>query len=655
MIIKKEREASSGLFGSSYPLPPPAKTESHPKLSNSPKRTSTVPPLPPLPPMPPAYSAPPAATSFPRRASMQTPPVSPTRPVTPRNRSRSNVAAVVPRNPPLRYTRSREGLRTQRTSISRTADQSLESDDDDWIGVELSEAEAVSRPAASAPSGQASTPLMPRSASIDHMSQSSSMRDLADFLRVGPVSNSPMSPPQSSIMPRSQSQTLSPISNGIPLSSKMPRSASSHSGLDYAGLRSMAQFLQDNSLPARVETPATRSTTGRSPRPDSSSTANSLSTDTDRLLPTNSASQKMLPRSASTQSNLEANRSLEDFFRKGPPSSGMTTSRASAGPASVIVSPIDSPPRQFHRPTSSQRMVARSASVEGTAEAGKSLSDFLKQGPPIDTTSDSMPRSNSRASTSSWRTESGLANTNEEDGRNGQSLGNEFGTPNSRQRKRWSMLDSVFRPASSVPPSATSHPLRASVSDLPLTTEPLDLAVPEPNLETTFSTASTAAVPKLPPLQSRRSDMKPPRPSSADSRLPGPSLIDDELMLTASRLERPQNPESTTPLIKAESHPASANAPLEYVKLARTKGARVLKGVETKKKTYLAVLCGDTGERIELFTVSSSAGILRASSKIIITQGSRNVSLSLNRTFVLPEQRRARESFGLKIFDISQN
>lgn len=44
-----------------------------------------------------------------------------------------------------------------------------------------------------------------------------------------------------------------------------------------------------------------------------------------------------------------------------------------------------------------------------------------------------------------------------------------------------------------------------------------------------------------------------------------------------------------------------------------------MRAVETKKRTYLAVLCGEEGERIELFT------------------GSRSISLSLNRTFVLPE------------------
>lgn len=53
--------------------------------------------------------------------------------------------------------------------------------------------------------------------------------------------------------------------------------------------------------------------------------------------------------------------------------------------------------------------------------------------------------------------------------------------------------------------------------------------------------------------------------------------------------------------------------------MARTKGARYLRAVETKKRSYLAVLTGDQGERIELFT------------------GSRGTSLALNRTFVLPQ------------------
>ncbi|CAH7675563.1 hypothetical protein PPACK8108_LOCUS10581, partial [Phakopsora pachyrhizi] len=76
---------------------------------------------------------------------------------------------------------------------------------------------------------------------------------------------------------------------------------------------------------------------------------------------------------------------------------------------------------------------------------------------------------------------------------------------------------------------------------------------------------------------------------------------------------------------KTSPHPATLGAPLEYVKLARTKGAKLLRAVETRRRTYLAVLCGESSERIELFT------------------GSKNISLSLNRTFVLPETPRTIE------------
>ncbi|MBW0462002.1 hypothetical protein O181_001717 [Austropuccinia psidii MF-1] len=76
---------------------------------------------------------------------------------------------------------------------------------------------------------------------------------------------------------------------------------------------------------------------------------------------------------------------------------------------------------------------------------------------------------------------------------------------------------------------------------------------------------------------------------------------------------------------KTSPHPASFGAPLEYVKLARTKGSRLLRALETTRRTYLAVLCGESSERIELFT------------------GSKNISLSLNRTFVLPETPRTIE------------
>jgi len=80
---------------------------------------------------------------------------------------------------------------------------------------------------------------------------------------------------------------------------------------------------------------------------------------------------------------------------------------------------------------------------------------------------------------------------------------------------------------------------------------------------------------------------------------------------TSDRKRRPAAPlhrdsvPSIAPSSRAppDAHPASSSSPLEYVKLARTKGARMLRAVETKKRTYLAVLSGEEAERIELFTV----------------------------------------------------
>ncbi|GJN91514.1 hypothetical protein Rhopal_004537-T1 [Rhodotorula paludigena] len=105
-------------------------------------------------------------------------------------------------------------------------------------------------------------------------------------------------------------------------------------------------------------------------------------------------------------------------------------------------------------------------------------------------------------------------------------------------------------------------------------------------------------------------------PSSRSSKRWTMSAVGSKL------LHRTSTPESSRRPPSAGQNSAS---PLEYVKLARTRGARMLRATETKKRTYLAVLCGEEAERIELFT------------------GSRSISLSLNRTFVLPETPRTIE------------
>ncbi|KAF7784446.1 hypothetical protein Agabi119p4_611 [Agaricus bisporus var. burnettii] len=64
---------------------------------------------------------------------------------------------------------------------------------------------------------------------------------------------------------------------------------------------------------------------------------------------------------------------------------------------------------------------------------------------------------------------------------------------------------------------------------------------------------------------------------------------------------------------------------LEYVKLPGTKGAIMIKAVETPKKSFLAILCGENGEKVELFA------------------GTYRTALGLSRTFILPDSPRSLE------------
>ncbi|KAG8791922.1 hypothetical protein FRC12_007837 [Ceratobasidium sp. 428] len=64
---------------------------------------------------------------------------------------------------------------------------------------------------------------------------------------------------------------------------------------------------------------------------------------------------------------------------------------------------------------------------------------------------------------------------------------------------------------------------------------------------------------------------------------------------------------------------------LEYIKLPGTKGAIMIKAVETAKKSFLAILCGESGEKVELFA------------------GTYRTALGLSRTFILPDSPKSLE------------
>lgn len=207
-----------------------------------------------------------------------------------------------------------------------------------------------------------------------------------------------------------------------------------------------------------------------------------------------------------------------------------------------------------------------------------------------------------------------------------------------KKRNRWSLLEGLRgssnnastaaippQPsASSLASSSTDRTFGMSRTDSPLSSESMpgrrlhqhtssmasNISLPAPSTQAGVpsTTSSSAPGPSIPLLK--------PRPVADDDRPPFPSLHSENEQVLP-------NPEGTTitftqtgtsgtgnqPANGSRAGPSSlnggaaSNVNLEYVKLAKTKGSRFIRASETRKRTYLAVLCGEAGERIELFTV----------------------------------------------------
>lgn len=91
--------------------------------------------------------------------------------------------------------------------------------------------------------------------------------------------------------------------------------------------------------------------------------------------------------------------------------------------------------------------------------------------------------------------------------------------------------------------------------------------------------------------------------------------------LTSKNLDTDMRRNNTQTPMAAPSPPPK----LEYVKLPGTKGALMIKAVETQKKSFLAILCGENGEKVELFA------------------GTYRTALGLSRTFILPDSPKSLE------------
>ncbi|KAJ7630746.1 hypothetical protein FB45DRAFT_833475 [Roridomyces roridus] len=204
--------------------------------------------------------------------------------------------------------------------------------------------------------------------------------------------------------------------------------------------------------------------------------------------------------------------------------------------------------------------------------------------------------------------------------------------PRSR-RRRWSVIigqalapssvESAPPPARNTPPMARSQSFRSSASAAS-TVQP----VRPSTASTPPSQLISTSPPNVLPDGSSQLSSHVSASSSRSSRFI-PRIISNAF--TARRDDRPPLPALKTTendVKRTGTTPTTSHLPppkLEYVKLPGTKGALTIKSVETAKKSFLAILCGENGEKVELFA------------------GTYRTALGLSRTFILPDSPRLLE------------
>ncbi|KAH7915388.1 hypothetical protein BJ138DRAFT_1141989 [Hygrophoropsis aurantiaca] len=215
-----------------------------------------------------------------------------------------------------------------------------------------------------------------------------------------------------------------------------------------------------------------------------------------------------------------------------------------------------------------------------------------------------------------------------------------------RRRRRWSVLGGIFTNGSQDMRVSHSTP---AVFDSPLgsPTSPSSPILELDGRPLARSLSNRSRQPTHTPLAPRPSTAGGSRPSTT---LPVPALPVPPLPSTSSSHSRliprilsgafsSRRPDERPPtlVIKGtdnDSKKTNSQTPLmphvpplklEYVKLPGTKGSLMIKAVETQKKSFLAILCGDNGEKVELFA------------------GTYRTALGLSRTFILPDSPRSLE------------
>ncbi|KAG8791770.1 hypothetical protein FRC17_008717, partial [Serendipita sp. 399] len=162
------------------------------------------------------------------------------------------------------------------------------------------------------------------------------------------------------------------------------------------------------------------------------------------------------------------------------------------------------------------------------------------------------------------------------------------------RRHRWSVFDGVFRP-SETGRDQDSAPVEAS-SGVPLTRTLSDAGLRQSRGGVSREASEDHGRRGSASRMSNFSKLFRSKRRDGSSSNPG-SNID---------LHNPSQPSlgSESKSMVSSSSPLPPQAPppkLEYIKLPGTKGSVMIKAVETHKKSFLAILCGDNGEKVELF------------------------------------------------------
>ncbi|KAF9535874.1 hypothetical protein CPB83DRAFT_842496 [Crepidotus variabilis] len=206
---------------------------------------------------------------------------------------------------------------------------------------------------------------------------------------------------------------------------------------------------------------------------------------------------------------------------------------------------------------------------------------------------------------------------------------------NNRRRRRWSVMisspstETANEPPATAPASGNrsrftrSNSFRSLTSQTPTqrsVTEPVP-ALPPTSASAALDSVANTPVPPEPPTSAAPSTSRSSRflPRLLNHVLHGRSS-DERPALTSSPVEASDGNRWSSAI-----HHQTPPPKLEYVKLPGTKGALLIKAVETAKKSFLAILCGESGEKVELFA------------------GTYRTALGLSRTFILPDSPRSLE------------